>query len=54
MHAGLETSQQESGVPVAELLDFLRRESVSSEPEGDKAKRGWSEDKTTALLSNGG
>lgn len=39
MNVDLETSKQESGVPVAELLSFLRRESVSSEPEGDKAKR---------------
>lgn len=32
-HAGLETSKQESGVPVAEFLNFLGRESVSSEPD---------------------
>lgn len=33
MNAGLETSKQESGVPMAELLNFLWIESVSSEPD---------------------
>lgn len=37
LNAGLETSEQESGILVAEFLGFLWRESVSSEPEGDKA-----------------
>lgn len=38
MSAGPETSQQESGVPVAELLRFLGREGVSSEPSGIKRR----------------
>lgn len=38
-----QTSQQESGVPVAELLSFLGRQSVSSEPAGDKVERGRTE-----------
>lgn len=51
MNAGLETSKQESGVPMAELLNFLWIESVSSEPKGDKAKRGLSVDRTRAVLA---
>lgn len=50
LNTGLETSEQESGILVAEFLNFLRRESVSSEPEGDKAKRDLSEDWTRAVL----
>lgn len=53
MNVDLETSKQESGVPVAELLSFLRRESVSSEPEGDKAKRGLNKTRTRAVFSTG-
>lgn len=33
LNAGPETSEQESGILVAEFLNFLRRESVSSEPD---------------------
>lgn len=33
LNAGLETSEQESGILVAEFLNFLWRECVSSEPD---------------------
>ena len=43
INVGLQASEQESGVPLAEPLHLLRRERVASEPKADKAKRGLDE-----------